>query len=59
MGQVDFTVYYATNGDPKIAGAKSSAVAKETEARLRGEERLRFKNYLVLGHELQSQAGLL
>ena len=53
MGQVDFTVYYATNGDPKIAGAKSSAVAKETEARLRGEERLRFKNYLVLGHELQ------
>ncbi len=53
MGQVDFTVYYATNGDPKIAGAKNSAVEKETETRLRGEERLRFKNYRVLGHEMQ------
>ena len=53
MGQVDFTVYYGTNGDPKAAGTKSSAVAKETEARLRGEERLRFTNYRVLGHEVQ------
>ena len=53
IGRVDFTVYYATDGDPKIAGEKSSAVAKETETRLRGEERLRFKNYRVLGHETQ------
>lgn len=53
MGQVDFTVYYATDGDPKAAGTKISAVEKETEARLQGEERLRFKSYRVLGHEMQ------
>lgn len=53
IGQVDFTVYYGTNGDTKLAGSKSSEVAKGTETLLRGEESLRFKNYRVLGHEKQ------
>lgn len=53
IGQVSFTVYYATNGDTKLSGTKSSEVAKETENLLRGEERLRFKNYRVLGQEVQ------
>lgn len=53
MGQVAVSVYYATNGDPKVAGAKAAAVSQETAKRLRGEERLRFKNYRVLGKDVQ------
>ncbi|MES2438295.1 MAG: hypothetical protein V4584_04490 [Verrucomicrobiota bacterium] len=53
MGRVGVTVYYATNGDPKAAGAKKSAVSKETEKRLRGEERLSFKSYRLLGQDIQ------
>lgn len=53
MGQVSVTVYYATNGDSKAAGSKATAVSKETEKRLRGEERLRFNKYLALGQDVQ------
>lgn len=53
IGRVRVTVYFATDGDPKVAGTKTSAVSKETEKRLRGEERLRFKNYRLLGEEIQ------
>jgi hypothetical protein len=54
IGQMDFTVYYATDGDPAVAGTRTSLVEAAVEARLRGEERLRFKHYRVLGHEVQS-----
>jgi hypothetical protein len=53
MGQVAFTVYYGTNGDPKAAGEKTSEIDKETDERLRGEEKLRFTSYRVLGREVQ------
>lgn len=53
IGRVEVTVYYATNGDPKVAGKKVAAVSPEIEKRLRGEERLRFKNYRVLGRDAQ------
>jgi hypothetical protein len=53
MGQVAVTVYYATDGDPKVAGKKASTVSQETTKRLRGEERLQFKNYRTLGQEVQ------
>lgn len=53
IGRVAVTVYYATNGDPKVAGAKASAVSQETTKRLRGEKRLRFKNYRMLGRDVQ------
>lgn len=53
MGHVRVTVYYATNGDPKVAGAQKLTISKETEKRLRGEERLSFKNYRVLGQDVQ------
>ena len=43
IGRVSVTVYYATNGDSKVAGTKTVAVTQEIEKRLRGEERLRFK----------------
>ena len=54
IAHLAFTVYHATDGDAKAAGAKASAVDKETEKRLRGEERLRFKHYRVLGQEVQT-----
>jgi hypothetical protein len=53
IGRVGVTVYHATNGDPKVAGAKTVAVAKEIEKRLRGEARLRFENYRLLGQDVQ------
>jgi len=53
IGRVSVTVYYATNGDPKVAGAKIAPVSKETEKRLRNEERLRFKSYRLLGLDVQ------
>lgn len=53
IGRVSVTVYYATNGDPKVAGNKAAAVSKATEKRLRGEERLNFKNYRALGQDVQ------
>lgn len=53
IGRVSVTVYHATNGDPKVAGTKAAAVSRETEKRLRSEERLRFKNYRTLGGDVQ------
>lgn len=53
IGRVSVTVYYATNGDPKVAGKKIVAVSKETDKRLRSEERLRFKDYRLLGQDVQ------
>src|SRR5688572_11769415 len=53
IGQVSVTVYYATNGDPKVAGAKAATVGQETQKRLRDEERLRFKSYRALGQDVQ------
>lgn len=53
MGQVCVTVYYATNGDPKVAGAKLAPVDKETEKRLCDEQRLRFKSYRKLGQDVK------
>ena len=53
MGQVCVTVYYATNGDPKVAGAKLATVDKETEKRLRDERRLRFTHYRKLGQDVK------
>lgn len=54
MGQVNFTVYYATDGDPKAAGSKAAVVDKGTETRLKGVDRLRFTHYRIMGHEVQS-----
>ena len=53
IGRVRVTVYYATNADPKAAGAKASAVSKETEKRLHSEGRLNFKSYRMLGQDVQ------
>ncbi len=52
IGRVSVTVYHATNGNPKAAGAKA-VVAKETTVRLQKEARLRFKHYQLLGQDTQ------
>jgi len=53
IGWVGVTVYHATDGDPKVAGTRTAAVTQEIEKRLGGEERLRFKNYRLLGQDVQ------
>ncbi len=53
IGQVRVAVYYGTDGDVKSAGAKVSPVDAATATRLRGEARLRFKSYVLLGQDTQ------
>ncbi len=53
IGRVSVTVYYATNGDPEVAGKKTVKVSQATEKRLRSDMRLRFKNYRLLGQDVQ------
>lgn len=53
IGRVSVSVYYATNGDPKTAGPKATIVGKETERRMRSEQRLNFKSYRTLGQDVQ------
>lgn len=53
IGRISVTVYYATNGDAKVAGTRTAAVSEGTAKRLHGEERLRFKTYRFLGQDVQ------
>jgi len=53
IGRISVTVYFATDGDPKAAGPKKAELSEQTRARLRGEARLRFKNYRILGQDVQ------
>lgn len=53
IGRVRVTVYFATDGDPKEVGIKIPPVSRETEKRFRSDQRLRYKNYRMLGQELQ------
>ncbi len=53
IGLVTVTVYHATNGDPGAAGEKALPVTKETADRLRGEVKLRFNHYRLLGQDTQ------
>jgi hypothetical protein len=53
VGLVTVTVYHATDGDPNVAGAKTKSVPQEITDRLRKEQRLRFKNYRLLGQDSQ------
>lgn len=53
MGQVRVTVYYGTDGDPKVAGGRTASLDEATLTRLRGEQRLRFKEYRMLGQDMQ------
>jgi hypothetical protein len=54
IGRVAVTVYHATDGDPSVAGGQAAAVEPAVEERLRGEQRLRFKHYRLLGSDTQT-----
>jgi hypothetical protein len=54
IGQVRVAVYYATDGDPSVAGKNAKPVSQDVADRLRKEERLRFKNYRLLGEDTQA-----
>jgi len=53
IGQIAVRVFYATDGDPSLAGDKFKKVSDKTEKLLRSETRLVFKNYLLLGKDVQ------
>ncbi len=53
VGRIAVAVYYATNGDPAVAGKQASPVDAAIVERLRKEERLRFEHYRALGNDVQ------
>jgi hypothetical protein len=53
IGRVSVTVYHGIDGDPKVSGERATAVDAGTQERLRGEQRLRFKEYRKLGEDTQ------
>lgn len=53
LGKVSVTVYYATNADPKAAGAKALSVGDDVSGRLLSDPHLRFAHYRLLGADVQ------
>lgn len=53
IAEVCVSVYHATNGNPKLSGAKAAPVSKDIAARFSREERLRFRHYRMLGKDTQ------
>ncbi len=53
VGRVKVAVFYATNGDPAVAGTRFQPISKEIEQRLRKVDRLGFKSYRLLGEDQQ------
>lgn len=53
IGGVRVSVYHAFNGNAKPGGANFRKMRPGVEKRLRGEKRLRFKHYRLLGTEVQ------
>ena len=53
VGQILVSVYYATDGDPSLAGAKAAEVPEALADRLQKDERLRFGHYRALGRDTQ------
>lgn len=49
VGQIKVEVYYATDGDPLLAGKHAVAVDKSLAERLQLEQQTRFKHYRLLG----------
>jgi len=53
LGEVNVTVYYATDGDPAAAGARAAEVSSDTQSRFRSQPQLGFKNYRAIGQDIQ------
>lgn len=54
IGQLEVTVYFATDGDPAAAGERAAEISEETIARLQSEEQLKFSHYRALGADTQA-----
>jgi len=53
LGTIGVKAYFATNGDVKTAGERAPAISDDEVTLLRKEERLRFKQYRLLGSDQQ------
>jgi len=53
LGQLQVTVYFATDGDPQVAGERAEEVADSIRERLQKESRLNFSHYRTLGADKQ------
>ena len=53
IGRLLVSVYHATDGDPKVAGERAKKVPDDVAERLRKEDKLRFKNYRLLGEDTE------
>ncbi len=53
IGRVKVAVIYGTDGDPTVVGGKFREIPKDTAKELRSLERLRFKDYRLLGEDSQ------
>lgn len=53
IARVNVKVFHGTDGDPKVAGERAKPIPEETSSRFRKEEKLRFKNYRLLGQDTQ------
>ncbi len=51
VGNLNVTVFYATNGDPAAAGEKPVDVTAEVRKKLRATDELRFSQYRIMGAE--------
>ncbi len=54
LGQLQVTVYFATDGDPQAAGERAEEVAESVRERLQKESRLNFSHYRTLGADKQA-----
>ncbi len=53
VGKVTVIVYFATNGDPEVAGSRAAEVGQRTRSRLQTVNHLKFAHYRVLGADTQ------
>lgn len=53
VGELEVTVYFATNGDPAAAGERAQEIGRQLRTRLSSEQRLKFAHYRVLGADTQ------
>ncbi len=54
VGELQVTVYFATDGDPGAAGGRAEEIAESTRERLQKESRLKFSHYRALGADKQT-----
>lgn len=53
VGELQVTVYFATNGDPAAAGSRAQEIPGQIRTRLSSEARLKFAHYRALGADTQ------